>query len=83
MWSWAGGHPVSEDPAWGHPQPHAWEQSTRKACGQRATHLAETELLLRGLPGVRWLRRHCLNAGGTGSIPGWELRGQVPSDADK
>ena len=28
MWSQAGGHPISKDPAWEHPQPHAWEEST-------------------------------------------------------
>ena len=32
---------------------------------------------------VRWIRLHPPNAGGTGSISSWELRGQVPSDADK
>lgn len=32
---------------------------------------------------VWWIRLHPPNAGGTGSISSWELRGQVPSDADK
>lgn len=32
---------------------------------------------------VRWIRLHPPNAGGTGSISSWELRGQVPSDEDK
>ena len=50
MWSQAGGHPISKDPAWEHPQPHAWEESTHGACKQRTTHLVEIKLLLRGLP---------------------------------
>lgn len=82
-WSQAGGHPVSEDPAWEHPQPHTWEQSPHRACKQRTTHLVGIKLLPRSLPDGLVAKAPLSQCRATGSIPGWELRGQVPSDAEK
>ena len=32
---------------------------------------------------VQWLRLHPSNAGGSGSIPGWEIRFRMPRNAAK
>ena len=32
---------------------------------------------------VQWLRFHASNAGGTGSIPGWELRSHILYNVDR
>ena len=83
VWGWAGGHPVSEDPAVGAPAATCGSRAHMRPGSSEQPTWAEKRSFFGTSLVVRWIRLHPPNAGGTGSISSWELRGQVPSDADK
>lgn len=59
---------------------HVGAEPTR---GLETAHLVGIKLLPQSLPDGLVAKAPLSQCRATGSIPGWELRGQVPSDAEK